>query len=608
MANHDLRSVLPSSVIVVFPRADSGVVGSAVYAVTVTLPSLAIPEYVGFTGHAGSHVIRSTAIALFTGGGSPTNDTELTSLAQAIARDFYRYRAARVDMRLIGVPSWELSGLDDHLEITYQLDDLSTRIQRPAWNEAVEELPISGSGGSVINVNVFNDPVVFNDFVTFNESITLSQYFTFPRTSVTLNTTQNNYNLTDTTVVLKVNATADFDLTGIDNGVGGRFLWIENLIGSTGTVTLKHLSASSSAENRIVTPDIGDYPIPPGSKIALDYNDTDNFWYIVGLPRFPKYVQTTWNTNQNNYPIPPGVGLIKANVTGNMDLTGIAAPSPEVPYLLTIENRPSSTNNLSIPHLSGSSSAGNRIQTDTGSTVILAPGQSVQLQYDPLDDVWIMIGRTNGSGAGTVTSVALTAPDLMAVTGSPITSSGTFGVDWTGLTSGDVPYATGSTTMSKLAIGSTDQFLTVVAGAPAWTTQFGLGGSGERWVKYTRSYTDFSFAGTSNSITLQNLGARGVCRAVVIKHSTPFTGGSITAYTISLIMFDGTTEFSLTSLDVFQSTGDLVFAPLSSVPDDRMISNFAGGVIKAIAASTGDNLNNATAGSVDIWLLLSTLP
>jgi hypothetical protein len=94
-----------------------------------------------------------------------------------------------------------------------------------------------------------------------------------------------------------------------------------------------------------------------------------------------------------------------------------------------------------------------------------------------------------GSG-GTVTSVAATVPSFLSVTGSPITTSGTLAISYSGTalpianggtnstatpTAGGVTYGTG-TAQAYSAAGTTGQVLTSNgASAPSWTTVAGLG-------------------------------------------------------------------------------------------------------------------------------------
>lgn len=103
----------------------------------------------------------------------------------------------------------------------------------------------------------------------------------------------------------------------------------------------------------------------------------------------------------------------------------------------------------------------------------------------------------NGKGSGSVTSVALTVPAFLSVSGSPVTTSGTLAVSFSGTaipianggtsattksgafdalspmtTGGDLIYGGASGTGTRLANGSSGQVLTSGGGtaAPTWTT------------------------------------------------------------------------------------------------------------------------------------------
>lgn len=97
------------------------------------------------------------------------------------------------------------------------------------------------------------------------------------------------------------------------------------------------------------------------------------------------------------------------------------------------------------------------------------------------------------SGTGTVTSVAqsVSAFPMLAVSGSPITTSGTITLTASG-TTGDLPYCSASNTYSKLGIGSTGQVLTVVSGAPAWAAAGGglTGGGGDGAITVSTNTTE----------------------------------------------------------------------------------------------------------------------
>lgn len=92
---------------------------------------------------------------------------------------------------------------------------------------------------------------------------------------------------------------------------------------------------------------------------------------------------------------------------------------------------------------------------------------------------WDSVG--SASGIGTVTSVAASGGTTgLSFTGSPITTSGTLtqagtlnethgGTNQTSYTTGDITYASASNTISKRAIGSSGDVLTVSGGVPVWS-------------------------------------------------------------------------------------------------------------------------------------------
>lgn len=121
--------------------------------------------------------------------------------------------------------------------------------------------------------------------------------------------------------------------------------------------------------------------------------------------------------------------------------------------------------------------------------------------------------------------------------------------------------------------------------------------------KYSLDYTDFSTAGLTNSIELLSLPAKGIIKAGIIKHSTAFSGGSISAYTVS-VGITGTLEKHIPAFNVFQSVGGSAFA-IYSLFDIESFS--AATSIKVTATSVGANLDQATAGAVDIWIGRTTL-
>jgi len=121
------------------------------------------------------------------------------------------------------------------------------------------------------------------------------------------------------------------------------------------------------------------------------------------------------------------------------------------------------------------------------------------------------------------------------------------------------------------------------------------------WIKVAKTYADFSSAAATNTITLLTLPPGGVVHGVKIKQSTAFGGGGITAYTISAGTNDTTAKYA-SPFNVFQTAADDTFQISSGLFSENHGADTA---IKLTAACAGANLNAATVGAVDVWILVS---
>lgn len=121
------------------------------------------------------------------------------------------------------------------------------------------------------------------------------------------------------------------------------------------------------------------------------------------------------------------------------------------------------------------------------------------------------------------------------------------------------------------------------------------------WTKYTVPYSAFSVAANTNAITLFTLPAGGFILGVKIKHSTAFSGGGLTAYTISVGITGNDTKFA-SPFDVFQAVSGTAFQATQNFDSEDHDNPTT---INIVATSTGDTLDNVTAGSVDVWVLTS---
>jgi hypothetical protein len=153
---------------------------------------------------------------------------------------------------------------------------------------------------------------------------------------------------------------------------------------------------------------------------------------------------------------------------------------------------------------------------------------------------------------------------------------------------------------TKASVDASGNFTT--AGTITVTTVSNSAGLLPQWIKVTIPYTSFSTAATTNTISGYTLPAGGIIHGIKVKHSTAFSGTSITGYTIK-VGISGETDRYTSAFSVFSTVSGTNFQ-LNSTFDSQDHGSTTD--IKVTATSTGANLSAATAGSVDIWLLVST--
>lgn len=174
-------------------------------------------------------------------------------------------------------------------------------------------------------------------------------------------------------------------------------------------------------------------------------------------------------------------------------------------------------------------------------------------------------------------------------------------------TEGDLLLHDGSNN-SRLAIGSADTVLKSNGTTASWgkiaDADIASGASIARWVKYTKTYTDFSAAATSNTVLLGAMSSKVVVEAVIVKHATAFSGGSISAYTVEVGSAADADEYAA-PFSVFQAVSEGAHLVSQSF---RMSLFGSAQNLNATARSVGANLNAATQGSVEIWVKTSLLP
>jgi len=127
-----------------------------------------------------------------------------------------------------------------------------------------------------------------------------------------------------------------------------------------------------------------------------------------------------------------------------------------------------------------------------------------------------------------------------------------------------------------------------------------------RWKKFDVSYSDLAIAATEGTYEIFTVPSAAVAHMTMMKHSTAFAGGAISALTMSVGHEDESPEDGLMpDSDVFQAVANnLVFSQQNTLP----FKHDAGGTkIYARAVATGANLDALTQGDVTIWLCYAVL-
>lgn len=128
------------------------------------------------------------------------------------------------------------------------------------------------------------------------------------------------------------------------------------------------------------------------------------------------------------------------------------------------------------------------------------------------------------------------------------------------------------------------------------------------WVKgKVLNYSDFEAAATTDTVEVYVVpsGSRYEIEDVKLERITDFSGGSISAYTISVGVSGAATKF-MGAKDVFtgaKATDATAFGGGATRED------LAGGTsIIATATSTSANLSTASAGKCQVWLKVGAIP
>jgi len=216
-----------------------------------------------------------------------------------------------------------------------------------------------------------------------------------------------------------------------------------------------------------------------------------------------------------------------------------------------------------------------------------------------------------GGGSGTVTSVDMSVPSILSISGNPITTSGTLaltysgtalpaangGTSFTSYAAGDLIYASAINTLAKLTAGTSNQVLTISAstGLPTWqTSASGMVYPGAGIPNSTGSAWGTSYT-TSGSGTV-------VALATGATLTTPTTSGNVTATGTGARFLADFDNGTVNDRFIFQTSGSNANTGIYAIPNGSAVA------ASWQATNNSDTTNAskvliATNGSTDVQLV-----
>lgn len=141
----DLARSVPAGVKVDFPQTTGGEFVAEPYTDTVYLVDLALSGYGSAEGVA-DQVVSFVGELIYDG----SNAAACTAYAEQVATDYYNWHLCDLDVTFPGIAEWTLTGAEDRVEWTYELDRISTRVVRPPLQVLTTGSPYGGPNSSAL--------------------------------------------------------------------------------------------------------------------------------------------------------------------------------------------------------------------------------------------------------------------------------------------------------------------------------------------------------------------------------------------------------------------------------------------------------------------------
>ena len=187
------------------------------------------------------------------------------------------------------------------------------------------------------------------------------------------------------------------------------------------------------------------------------------------------------------------------------------------------------------------------------------------------------------SGAGTVTSVAATVPTFLSVTGSPITSSGTLAISYSGTA---LPVANGGTNAITASIASFNNITGYSAAGATGTTSTNLVFSDSPSLTGTVAIPTKVLVGgptsSASAFGVQVFGDATTFAPSVVQRGYSNTAASAAVY---MLKTRGTTATSTTAVQQYDSLGAWLFGGADGT-NNQFLANMSAYVDGAVSAGT----------------------